>query len=117
MSESQVLSVRHPLVERVVKWFGGRAVTPADLAGLAADSRLPEGWAGRELAGYVNDPATAVFLVPLASMSGAAGIHIAQEIWMLQPTVFDYVTLGDKAVVRLWWDGDAGAGPDLRASR
>ncbi|HEX4607811.1 MAG TPA: hypothetical protein VH092_06355 [Urbifossiella sp.] len=42
--------------------------------------------------------------MPLARMSGAAGLDFARQIWMPRPAAFEYVTLGDMALARLWWD-------------
>ncbi|QEL17527.1 hypothetical protein [Limnoglobus roseus] len=90
-------------VQRLLATFGGTPASESRIAALVAGRGLPAGWADRETAGYVNDAGTAAFEIPLDQLTGAAGLHFAQDVWMLRPSVFEYVTLGDVAVVRLGW--------------
>lgn len=47
---------------------------------------------------------TVVFEVPLANLTGSLGLAFAQEVWQLQPSLFEYLELNGRGIVRLWWE-------------
>jgi hypothetical protein len=109
MAKANKLASQRPGVRELLKTVGGRVVRPGRIAAIAAARGLPTGWAERETKEYVLDADTVPFEVPLARLAGAAGLDFAQQVWMLGPSAFEYVVLGDVALVRLWWDPDPGA--------
>jgi hypothetical protein len=60
---------------------------------------------------WVNNGETVVFAVPLESLAGRASLEFAQEMWMLQPSVFEFQVWGDRGFVRMWWDPSRSAFP------
>ena len=104
MARMEKLASQRPEVRKLLKKVGGRIVRPGRIAKIAAARGLPTEWIEREMKKYVLDAATVAFEMPLTRMTGAAGLDFAQQVWMLGPSVFEYVTLGDVALVRLWWD-------------
>lgn len=106
-------SARDRAAKRLLKEFGLVLAGRADVARHAAGERFRglAGWDAEEGPRWDNDANTLVVEAPLASLEGVAGLHFAQEVWMTQPTVFEYLVLGDRAFVRLAWDGTVSASP------
>jgi hypothetical protein len=50
--------------------------------------------------------ATLVFEVPLDRLSGNSSLEFTQQVWMLQPSSFEYILLDRAAcgIVRMQWD-------------
>jgi hypothetical protein len=68
-------------------------------------------WAAKEGPQWVNDMETLVFEVPLETLAGSQALNFTQQVWMLQPTRFEYQTWGDRGFVRVWWDRSKSAFP------
>jgi hypothetical protein len=68
-------------------------------------------WAAEEGPRWVNDAETLVFEVPLETLAGARALNFTQEVWMLQPSLFEYQAWGDRGFVRAWWDRSRSAFP------
>ena len=63
-------------------------------------------WVAEDGSGWVNDQTTLVFEVPLNRLSGQSSLGFTQEVWMLQPSLFEYLVLdgADYGIVRMRWD-------------
>ena len=70
-----------------------------------------QSWIAEEGSTWVNDLETLVFEVPLTNLTGRASLGFTQDVWMLQPSVFEYQTWGGRTFVRMWWDRNRGAFP------
>jgi hypothetical protein len=70
-----------------------------------------QSWIAEEGSTWLNDLQTLVFEVPLTNLTGRASLGFTQEVWMLQPSVFEYQTWGGRTFVRMWWDRNRGAFP------
>ena len=111
------LGTGHRLLAEFLKRFGCRLIDPAGIAERVERARRGRDWTGmsrwvaEEAPKWVNDMATLTFEVPLTSLGGANGLWFAHEVWMCQPSLFDYVELGGWGIIRLWWDGGRGAAP------
>ena len=53
---------------------------------------------------WVNDMETLFFEPPLENLTGSQSLNFTQQVWMLQPSVFEYQVWAGRAFVRMWWD-------------
>ena len=102
----------HPEARRFLERFGCR---PLDIS--AISERIEQARRGRDWSGmtkwvaevgpaWVNDLTTLVFEVPLDRLSGQSSLEFTQQVWMLQPSLFEYLVLdrADHGIVRMRWD-------------
>lgn len=115
-------------VESVRKFLdrcGGRAVgMEAVLRAMERQSRSRgedwpwpwvAGWVEEQGPRWVNDDATLAFEIPLDKLSGPRSLDFTQQVWMLQPSLFEYMVWGDRSFVRMWWDRSRNTYPGCKA--
>jgi hypothetical protein len=106
-------------VRKFLKAFGCRLVETSVMEeiirGIAKargeDWPWVEKWFREEGPRWVNDMETLFFEPPLENLTGSQSLEFTQQVWMLQPSIFEYQVWGDRAFVRMWWDRSRPAFP------
>ncbi len=108
-------------VQQVKKFlsYGCRLVAAEDILERIRDVARNRGekwpwvarWAAEAQSEWINNMETLVFEVPLDNLTGSTSLNFAQDMWMLQPSVFAYVVWGDRGFVRMWRDRSRSAFP------
>jgi hypothetical protein len=102
----------HPDVPKFLASVGGRPLDISQIAERIEEARRRRDWSGmatwvkQEGARWTNNANTLVFEVSLDRLSGAACLLFTQNVWMLQPSLFEYLVLDkiDRGIVPIQWD-------------
>jgi hypothetical protein len=95
-SKKQCLGTTVQQVKKFVKSYGCRLVEAEDILDRIRATEAQSKW--------FNNMETLVFELPLDNLTGSKSLNFAQDMWMLQPSVFAYRVSGDRGFVRMWWD-------------
>jgi hypothetical protein len=102
----------HPEVPQLLQRYGCCVLDISDIAERIVRARQGRDWPGmskwvaEQGPEWVNGTDTLVFEIPLDRLSGRASLCFTQDVWMLQPTLFEYIVPdgGDHGIVRIRWD-------------
>ncbi len=118
-SKKHCLGTAIQQVKKFLKCYGCRLVEAEDIVDAIRGVAIQRGedwpWVDRSAAEsrseWINNMETLVFEVPLVNLTGSKSLNFAQDMWMLQPSVFAYQVWGDRGFVRMWWDRRRSAFP------